>query len=377
LAKPIKKRDKWYFLTLSAKWDRAVVPIYEAVARGKCVPLLKTLLTSQCKNDCKYCAFSAERKCLRTAWMPQKLAEITMHLWNQGKIRGLFLSSSVAKDPDYITEKQLEVLTNLRNMGYSGYIHLRVMPGTSRHYIKEAVKLADRIGVNLEAPNSDIFDELCPDKGGFEEAILKRLNWIVEEIKSLKRKGETKKRKFGFSKAGIDTQLIVGAVEDNDLQHIRTTEWLYKKLGLRRVYYSGFEPIPQTPLEKKFPCPPWREYRLYQASFLIRDYGITSKELEILMNDKGFLPNIDPKQILAEINSEIFPLDLNTATFYEIVRIPHIGPITAKKILKARKMKPIKYSEDLEKILGLSLTRKILRYVEVKDKSLTQFQNNY
>lgn len=377
MAKPIKRRDKWYFLTLGAKWDRAVVPIYEAAARGRCVPLLKTLLTSHCKNDCKYCAFRAERKCLRTAWNPQKLAEITMHLWSQGKIRGLFLSSSVAKDPDHVTEKQLEVLNNLRSMGYSGYIHLRIMPGTSRHYIREAVRLADRVGVNLEAPNSDIFDELCPDKGGFKEAILKRLDWIIEEVISLKRKGEVKGRKFGFSRAGIDTQLIVGAVEDNDLQHIRTTEWLYKKLGLRRVYYSGFEPIPQTPLEKRPTCPPWREYRLYQASFLIRDYGITSKELETILNDKGFLPNMDPKRVLAKINPEIFPVDLNTASFYEIVRIPHIGPTTAKKILEARKTKPIKYSSDLEKILGPHLTRKVLQYVEVKDKSLIQFQNNY
>ena len=377
MAKPIKRRDKWYFLTLGAKWDRAVVPIYEAAARGRCVPLLKTLLTSHCKNDCKYCAFRAERKCLRTAWNPQKLAEITMHLWSQGKIRGLFLSSSVAKDPDHVTEKQLEVLNNLRSMGYCGYIHLRIMPGTSRHFIREAVRLADRVGVNLEAPNSDIFDELCPNKGGFKEAILKRLDWIIEEVISLKRKGEVKGRKFGFSRAGIDTQLIVGAVEDNDLQHIRTTEWLYKKLGLRRVYYSGFEPIPQTPLEKRPACPPWREYRLYQASFLIRDYGITSKELETILNDKGFLPNMDPKRVLAKINPEIFPVDLNTASFHEIVRIPHIGPTTAKKILEARKAKPIKYSSDLEKILGPHLTRKVLQYVEVKDKSLIQFQNNY
>ena len=377
MAKPIKRRDKWYFLTLGAKWDRAVVPIYEAAARGRCVPLLKTLLTSHCKNDCKYCAFRAERKCLRTAWNPQKLTEITMHLWSQGKIRGLFLSSSVAKDPDHVTEKQLEVLNNLRSMGYSGYIHLRIMPGTSRHYIREAVRLADRVGVNLEAPNSDIFDELCPDKGGFKEAILKRLDWIIEEVISLKRKGEVKGRKFGFLRAGIDTQLIVGAIEDNDLQHIRTTEWLYKKLGLRRVYYSGFEPIPQTPLEKRPTCPPWREYRLYQASFLIRDYGITSKELETILNDKGFLPNMDPKRVLAKINPEIFPVDLNTASFHEIVRIPHIGPTTAKKILEARKTKPIKYSSDLEKILGPHLTRKVLQYIEVKDKSLIQFQNNY
>ncbi len=375
MAKQIRKRDKWYFLTLGARWDRAVVPIYEAAARGKCVPLLKTLLTSYCKNECAYCAFRASRKCLRTAWEPEKLAKVTLYLWNQGKIRGLFLSSSVAKDPDHITEKQLEVLTLLRNMGYSGYIHLRIMPGTSRYYIKEAVKLADRVGVNIEAPNEDLFAELCPDKGGFKEDIMKRIEWIADEIRSLRE--ERRFSRFGFGRAGIDTQIIVGAVEDNDLQHIKATEWLYRKMGLRRVYYSGFEPIAQTPLENRPSCPPWREYRLYQTSFLIRDYGITAQELEQIVNDQGFLPNIDPKIALAKIYRDIFPIDLNTASFREIVRIPYIGPVTAKKIMEVRKIRPIRYLSDLENILGPNLARKILGYVDVKDKRLTHFQNNY
>ncbi len=375
MAGQIKKRDKWYFLTLGARWDRAVVPIYEAAARGKCVPLLKTLLTSHCKNECAYCAFRAGRKCLRTSWEPEKLAKITMYLWSQGRIRGLFLSSSVAKDPDYITERQLEVLGLLRKMGYTGYIHLRIMPGTSRHYIKEAVKLADRVGVNIEAPSKELFAELCPDKGNFKEDIIKRLEWITEEIQSLRKKKQF--LGFGFGKAGIDTQIIVGATEDNDLQHLKTTEWLYRKMRLRRVYYSGFEPIKQTPLENRPSCPPWREYRLYQASFLIRDYGITAKELEQIMDEQGFLPNVDPKIMLAKIHREIFPVDLNTASFKEIIRIPHIGPITARKIIEYRKIKPIRYLSDLEKILGSNLARKVLKYVDIKDRRLAQFQNNY
>jgi len=375
VATQIKRRDKWYFLTLGARWDRAVVPIYEAAARGKCVPLLKTLLTSYCKNECAYCAFRASRKCLRTSWEPERLAKVTIYLWNQGKIRGLFLSSSVANDPDYISERQLEVLSLLRRMGYDGYIHLRIMPGTNRYYIREAAKLADRIGINIEAPSEDLFTELCPDKGGFKEDILKRLEWITEEIKSLR--GERQLLGFGYGRAGIDTQIIVGATEDNDLQHVKVTEWLYRKMGLRRVYYSGFEPINQTPLESRPPCPPWREYRLYQASFLIRDYGISAKELEQIMDDQGFLPNVDPKVALAKIHPEIFPIDLNTASFREIIRIPHIGPITARKIIEYRKIKPIRYLSDLEKILGSSLTRKVLRYVNIKDKRLTHFQNNY
>ncbi|MFQ6081067.1 MAG: helix-hairpin-helix domain-containing protein [Candidatus Bathyarchaeia archaeon] len=364
-------RDKWRLLRLGARWDRGVVPIYEAAARGRCVPLLKTLLTSHCRNDCAYCAFRAGRRCRRTMWEPKKLAEVTMHLWREGKIMGLFLSSSVFKDPDYVTEQQLEVLRALRKMGYPGYVHLRLMPGVSQYYLREAVELADRVGVNLEAPSKEVFDELCPDKGGFKEAILKRLGWIVDEVQ--RAKPEAAESRFGFAKAGIDTQMIVGAVDDNDWQYLRITEWLYKKHGLRRVYYSGFEPIPKTPLQNRGACSPSREYRLYQSSFLIRDYGFRADSFAQIVDDEGFLPNIDPKLAFAKKNPDIFPIDLNTATYYEIVRIPYIGPVTARKIMEARKNMKVRFMADLERILGANLTRRINQYVELRDKSLTEF----
>jgi len=257
-------------------------------------------------------------------------------------------------------------------MGYTGYVHLRLMPGVSRHLIEEAVQIADRVGVNLEAPNKEIFEELCPDKGGFKEAVLKRLEWVTQEVERVK--GEKAKPRFGFANAGVDTQVIVGASDDNDLQHIKTTEWLYRKLRLRRVYYSGFEPIPQTPLENQRECSPSREYRLYQASFLIRDYGFKAETLAQIVDEKGFLPNIDPKVALAEINSDLFPLDLNTASFYEIVKVPHIGPATAKRIIRARKNIQIRYTSDLERLVGRVLARKVLPYVDLRDKKLTDFQ---
>jgi len=304
-------------------------------------------------------------------WEPKKLAEVTMHLWREGKIMGLFLSSSVFKDPDHVTEQQLEVLRALRKMEYLGYVHLRLMPGVGQHYLREAVELADRVGVNLEAPSKEVFDELCPDKGGFNEAILKRLGWIVDEVQ--RAKPEAAESRFGFVKAGIDTQMIVGAVDDNDWQYLQVTEWLYKKHGLRRVYYSGFEPIPQTPLKNRAACSPSREYRLYQSSFLIRDYGFRAESFAHIVDDEGFLPNIDPKLALAEKNPDVFPIDLNTATYYEIVRIPHVGPVTARKIMEARKSMKVKFMADLERILGANLTRRINQYVELKDKSLTEF----
>jgi len=366
-----RQRDRWHLLQLGAEWDRTAVPIYEAAARGKCVPLLKTLLSSQCKNECAYCTFRAGRSCQRMTWEPKKLADVTMHLWRERKICGLFLSSSVSKDPDDVTESQLEVLHILRGMGYTGYIHLRLMPGVSYHYVKEAVELADRVGVNLEAPNKEVFDELCPNKGGFNEAILKRLTWIVDRVQQTKR--ETVGLKFGYGRAGVDTQMIVGAVDDNDWQYLQVTEWLYKRHNLKRVYYSSFEPITQTPLEKREACPSSREHRLYQSSFLIRDYRFKADSFAPVVDDEGFLPNTDPKLALAKANIDKFPIDLNTATYFEMVQIPRVGPITANRILQARNSFKIKCSADLERVVGANLTRKISQYVDLKDKRLTDF----
>lgn len=364
-------RDKWYFLTLGANWDRSLVPIYEASAGGVSLPLLKTLLTNKCKNDCLYCAFKAGRSCLRESWGINELSKVTMRLWTEGKITGLFLSSSVFKDPDYVTEKQLSTLRVLRSLSYTGYVHLKLMPGVSKHHIREAVELSDRVGVNLEAPNREVFSELCPDKGGFEEAVVKRLEWIVDEVKRVE--DQRSEAKFGFGKAGVDTQMIVGALDDDDMQYLKTSEWLYKELGLRRVYYSGFEPVEHTPLEGRRSCPPHREYRLYQCSFLLRDYGFRADDLAQIVDDSGFLPNFDPKLAFAKKNPHLFPIDLNSAEYYEVVKIPGIGPEKARRVIDARDKNRINYTSDLEKIIGSDLTRAVTPYIVLKDKRLTYF----
>jgi predicted DNA-binding helix-hairpin-helix protein len=366
-----KKRDKWHMLKLGAGFDRTSVPIYEAAARGKCTSLLKTLYTSNCQNNCKYCFFQAQRKCTRMTWEPRKLAEVTIHLWKERKICGLFLTSSITKDPDYITQKQLETLQILRNSGYTGYVHLRIMPGTSKHLIQQAAELSDRIGINLEAPNREVFSELCQDKGGFGEAVLKRMDWILAEAE--RARANAYNPTWGHAKSGVDTQMIVNAVDDNDWQYIQATEWLYERKMLRRVYYSGFEPVPQTPLEKRSACPPSREHRLYQISFLIKDYKFKADEFAPIVNDDGFLPNRDPKLALAAANRDMFPMDLNIASYSEIVRIPRIGPKTAKKIIQSREVGNIRFSSDLERIIGASLTRRVSSYVDMKDRKLTDF----
>ncbi|MDH5771255.1 MAG: radical SAM protein [Candidatus Bathyarchaeota archaeon] len=365
-----RKQRKWRYLSLGARWDRCVVPIYEAAAGGKVVPLLKTLLTSYCKNDCKYCAMRAHGMFPRSVWDPDKLARVTMHLWQKGEIKGLFLSSSIFKDPDYTVEKELEAVRALRGMGYTAYIHLRVMPGTSRYLIKEAVRLADRVGVNIEAPNKDVFSEICPDKGGFENAVLKRLEWIACESRDVKNENVN----YGFAKSGVDTQVIVGAVDDNDWQFLKITEQLYRKLGLRRVYFSGFEPIQGSPLGSRKPCSPSREYRLYQSSFLIRDYGFKIEDFKEIVDDEGFLPNVDPKITFARANPDLFPIDLNSASQHEMMLIPNIGPTLSGKILKARNDMKISYLKNLEKILGANLARRVAAYVHLKDKKLSRFK---
>ena len=360
---------KWRYLSIGARWDRCTVPIYEASARGGPVPLLKTLLTSQCKNDCKYCALRAQRAFPRSAWKPDKLAKVVLHLWQEGKIKGLFLSSSIFKDPDYTVEKELEVVRALRRTGYMGYVHLRVMPGTSRDLIKEAVNLADRVGVNVEAPNEAIFSELCPDKGELENTVIKRLEWMVQEARCVRggRAG------YGNARAGIDTQIIVGAVDDDDWQFLKITERLYRKLGLRRVYFSGFEPIRGTPLEKRKPCNLSREYRLYQSSFLIRDYGFRIDDFKKIVDEDGFLPNVDPKVAFARANPDLFPIDLNSADRQELMLIPNVGPTLSDKILRARNEMEINYLSDLEKVLGARLARSVAAYVYLRDRKLSKF----
>jgi predicted DNA-binding helix-hairpin-helix protein len=297
-----------------------------------------------------------------------------MHLWRERKITGLFLTSSVLRDPDLVTERQLTVLRKLRSRGFTGYIHLRLMPGVSKYYVREAVELSDRLGVNLEAPTSEIFSDLCPNKGHFKEAILKRLNWVVDEVQRARE--HTTPAKFGSGRSGVDTQMIVGAVGETDWQHLKTTAWLYRSLGLRRVFYSRFRPVKETPLQGKPSCPAYREHRLYQCSFLVRDYGFSLDDFNEVVDEDGFLPNVDPKKVYVQKNRDLYPVDLNEATYHDLMRIPRVGPITAKKIIQARKTLKVHRFSDLEKLVGLRLARRVAPYIDLKDQKLTYFLKN-
>ena len=353
---------------LSSRWDHCYVPVYEASARERPARLLKTLMTNACGNECLYCPFRAFSAREKMAWRPEKLAWAALELWRRGRIDGVFLSSSIPADPDKVMELELETARLLRARGFTGYVHLRLMPGTSRGLVAEAAELADRIGVNFEAPTQDIFAEICPDKGSFTSDIVKRMRWAREEAERARRIAPDGP---GFCRAGLDTQLVVGAVDDNDLDFIFMAEWLFREFGLRRVYFSGFEPIRGTPLSGRPACPRRRVLRLYQASFLLRDYGIRAEELAELVGPDGLLPDRDPKVALAELQAWRFPIDPNSAGFYELVRVPGIGPSAARAILSEReKGREIGDFWELARIVGFKRASLAARYLDIKGRGL-------
>jgi predicted DNA-binding helix-hairpin-helix protein len=337
------REDKWKRLQLGAKFDKVVIPVYDSAGRGRKIPLLKILVSSYCQNNCKYCEYRCERRTFRGKFEPKKLASIAFNLARSGVIQGVFFSSSIERDPENSTRKVLDTAFALRKLGFKGYIHTRLMPGCSKDIIHLASEVSDRTGLNIETSPAN-FPDICPDKD-IKYDIFKRLRWLSKLNSKLK--------------AGIDTQIIVGLGE-GDVELIGMTERLYSRLGLRRVYFSGFHPIPRTPLEKREACPKWREKRLYQASFLLRDYKWSSRDFNEILDENGFLPNTDPKFALIKSRPEAFPIDINTANEKEILMLPGVGPIIAKRIIKLREQKRIKNLKDLE---AIGLGTKTLRLI--------------
>ncbi|MHC1585259.1 MAG: radical SAM protein [Candidatus Syntropharchaeia archaeon] len=340
-------------MSAAAKYDCSYIPVYEAsTPRGK-IPLLKTLMTNKCSNDCAYCLNRCSRNVVRTSYEEEELLKLTLHLKSKGVIKGLFLSSG-CENPEKSTLDMIRVAEKLRASGYKDYIHLKMMPGVSRDLIRRAFDSADRVGINIEAPERDIFSELCPEKD-YEIDVMRRMRWIVEE-KKRRRKGS------------VDTQIIVGALDDNDMLFLKKTKELYD-LGVNRIYYSRFIPIPGTPLEKREKCSPKRVYRLYQASFLIRDYGISPDEF-ILHGEN--MPDADPKVLIAEAKKDFFPLDINSASKNELMLVPGIGKVLAQRIIDSR---PVKSYKNLRR---LGVPEKAFEYIDIgirKIRDLTTFKN--
>lgn len=351
------KRDKWRSLTVAAGYDKVSVPIFEAAGRGCKIPLLKTLMSSHCSNDCKFCAFRAERQMQRNRWRPEELANITLKVWKMRQIRGLFLSSSVERDPNNMVREQIETVQLLRSRGFTDYVHLKVMPGTDYDLIKQAVQLADRVGINLEFPSAEHYNDMKIFLD-FKQDIIKRARLLAHEIERAKKEGKCR--------AGLDTQMVVGASDETDREIVDVMDWMYNKLGAHRVYFSAFDPVSHTPLEHKPAENRWREYRLYQSSFLIQKYGFKKKDFSSALDGKDRLSlKYDPKFLYA-VKSEI-SVSVNSAKFEDLIRVPGIGIETANRILESRALGARFNNVKELKNLGVILKR-AAPFVELNSK---------
>ena len=324
-------------------------------ADGRCITLLKVLMTNCCVYDCKYCVNRRSNDVQRTAFTPRELAELTIGFYRRNYIEGLFLSSGVLRNADYTTEQMIRALRILRqDYGFNGYIHAKAIPGTSPELVQQLGLLADRMSVNIELPSQQGLQTLAPDKS--REAILRPMGLIRD--KAFESRQELVKYKHAprFAPAGQSTQLIVGATQDNDRHILRLTEALYQKYRLKRVFYSAYVPVVENSLLPSLDTKPplLREHRLYQADWLLRFYGFQASEL-LDEAHPNFDPQLDPKCSWAVTHLEQFPVEVMRADYETLLRVPGVGPTSAKRIVSARRTAHLRF-EDLKK-LGVVLKR--------------------
>lgn len=324
-------------------------------ADGRCVTLLKVLMTNCCVFDCKYCVNRRSNDTKRTAFTPEELAELTVNFYRRNYIEGLFLSSGVLRSPDYTTELMIRALRILREeYRFNGYIHAKAIPGTSPELVEQLGFLADRLSVNIELPSEDSLKALAPDKS--KTAILAPMRQIQERNHQYKEELVKYRHVPRFAPAGQSTQLIVGATADSDFRILRLTQSLYDRYHLKRVFYSAYVPVVEHALlpSKDVKPPLLREHRLYQADWLLRFYGFRAEELLDEQN-QHFDSRLDPKCSWALAHPEFFPVEVNTADYEVLLRVPGIGVVSARRILHARRAAPLRI-DHLRK-LGVVMKR--------------------
>ncbi|HEY1405950.1 MAG TPA: putative DNA modification/repair radical SAM protein [Spirochaetota bacterium] len=333
---------------------------------GRCVSLLKLLLSNSCAHDCAYCVNRRSNDIPRATLTPEEVAEITIEFYLRNYIEGLFLSSAVVRSPDYSMELMIRAVKILRHKNnFNGYIHLKVMPGADPRLIQEAGLLADRISANIELPSSQGLELLAPDK--HPALVMGSIKGISAKIRENKDERKAYQNAPSFAPAGQSTQLIVGATPDTDKTIITLSESLYQKLSLKRVYYSAFIPVSNDSRLPAILTPPLkREHRLYQADWLLRFYGFSASEIL----DEAH-PNldmeVDPKVSWALRHPSFFPVEVNRASYEEILRIPGVGVKSAMRIVQARRQTTLGFDEL--KRLGVVLKR-AQYFVTCKGKSI-------
>ena len=319
-------------------------------ADGRCISLLKILFTNACIYDCKYCINRCSNNVKRATFTPREVADLTINFYKRNYIEGLFLSSAVIKSPDYTMELLINTISILRNeYNFNGYIHCKTIPGCSKELIDKLGSMVDRMSINIELPSNDSLKLLAPQKE--KAGILTPMSYVSNKMKLNK----LEKRKENFVPAGQTTQLIIGATPESDLKILKLSESLYKKLSLKRVYYSAYISVNNDKNLPTLESPPLlRENRLYQADWLLRFYGFKADEL-LSETHPNFNNVLDPKCEWALRNLDKFPVEINKANYFTLIRVPGIGVISAKKIIKARRNFELNF--DSLKKLGIILKR--------------------
>jgi len=314
---------------------------------GRCVSLLRLLLTNQCVWDCRFCVNRASSDVPRARFTPEEIVELTLEFYRRNYIEGLFLSSGVLRDPDTTVEQMVRVARLLREShGFNGYVHLKLVPGVSAALVAEAGRWADRVSANVELPTQRDLDEAAPDK--HMAAIEAVMAEVATRVGASAEERRHSARAPVFAPAGQTTQMVIGATPATDSDILATSARLYARHGLRRVYYSAFSPFPGADGRLPVHPPPLvREHRLYQADWLIRHYGFDAGELT------DAAPNLelalDPKLAWARRHPEWFPVDVNAAPREALLRIPGIGYRTVDRILSARRHRRLSLA-DLAKL---------------------------
>ena len=322
---------------------------------GRCISLLKILLTNHCIYDCAYCVSRKSNDVKRAAFTVDEVVDLTINFYRRNYIEGLFLSSGIFKDADTTMERLVRVAKKLREEHrFNGYIHLKSIPGASDEIMKKAGLYADRLSINLEIPSDKGLKLLAPEKS--HEQMVKPINFIKNELVLYNEERKIFRKVPKFSPAGQSTQMIVGATNETDLKIIKVADHFYRNYNMKRVYYSGYVPVIE---DKRLPSvfsqvPMQRENRLYQADWLMRFYGFEADE--IVNTTHPFLDlELDPKLAWALRNRERFPVNVNTATKEMILKIPGVGVKSANKIVNARRFQKLNI-EHLKK-MGVALNR--------------------
>lgn len=321
---------------------------------GRCVSLLKVLMTNSCIYDCAYCINRRSNDIQRVLLTPAEVAELTIGFYRRNYIEGLFLSTGVVRSPDYTMELLIDAVRTLRDQyRFNGYIHLKLVPGADPLLVHQAGLIADRVSINLELPTRESLALLAPDKS--RDAVVGPMKQVNELIVVNREERQLSRKVPRFAPAGQSTQLIVGATNDSDRQIVTLSEQLYKRLDLKRVYYSAFIPVMTDTRLPTLPTSPLRrEHRLYQADWLLRYYGFSAHELldEVTPNLES---DLDPKTGWALRHRELFPVEINGADYEVLLRVPGIGVRSAQRIVRARRQGHLSI-DDLAK-LGVVMKR--------------------